>query len=342
MLPAARATIHRPPAPRAPLRGSRLRSSPSSPALARSRTSLSLVLLLSFVGTVLVANPAQADRSTRAETRLLSLMEGERQRAGVSGWSQADDLTTTAVRWSARMADEYGAGGGQRHNPNLASEVCCARRIAENVGWTSGGHADLDGAIDRLHAAFMDSQGHRANVLSSAYTHVGVGVEVHSSGNVYVTVVFREPDGTAPTTAAPRPSPSPSPSPSAAPSPSSAPAPASSPAPSSGPDAPGSTDAATAPSGQAVAATRAPASGTAAGSEVEDSAALGPPMRDPQELARLARQALAEQDHQLKQEVLQELEQTLTSLTHGASRLIDALRWALGLDRTSNPAPTES
>jgi uncharacterized protein YkwD len=319
-----------------PPRGSRLPSSTSSLTLARPRTSLALALALAFVATVLVANPAQAERSTRAEARLLSLMAGERQRAGVSGWSQADDLTTTAVRWSARMADEYGAGGGQRHNPNLASEVCCARGIAENVGWTSGGHADLDGAIDGLHAAFMDSQGHRTNVLSSTYTHVGVGVEVHSSGNVYVTVVFREPDGSAPTTAAPRPSPSPSPSPSAAPSPSSAPSPPSSPAPT-GPDAPGSTDAATAQSGQAVAATRAPASETAAGSEVEDGAALGPPMRDPQELARLARQALAEQDHQLKQEVLQELERTLTSLTDGASRLIDALRWALGLDRSPNP-----
>jgi uncharacterized protein YkwD len=325
-----------------------LRPSPSSPALVRSRTSFSLVLLLSFLATVLVANPAQAERSTRAEARLLSLMAGERQRAGVSGWSQADDLTTTAVRWSARMADEYGAGGGQRHNPNLASEVCCARRIAENVGWSSGGHADLDGAIDRLHAAFMDSQGHRANVLSSAHTHVGVGVEVHSSGNVYVTVVFREPDGSAPTTAAPRPSPSPttaapmpspspSPSPSTAPSPSSGPAPSSSPAPT-GPDAPGATDAATAQSAQAGVPTPARASETAARSEVEDSAALGPPMRDPQELARLARQALAEQDHQLKQEVLQELEQTLTSLTLGASRLIDLLRWALGLDRTPSLA----
>jgi uncharacterized protein YkwD len=318
-----------------------LRSSPRSPALVRSRTSLSLVLLLSFVATVLVADPAHAERSTRAEARLLSLMTDERQRAGVSGWSQADDLTTTAVRWSARMADEYGAGGGQRHNPNLASEVCCARRIAENVGWTSGGHADLEGAIDRLHAAFMDSQGHRANVLSSAHTHVGVGVDVHPSGNVYVTVVFREPDGSAPTTATPRPSPSPSPSPSAAPSPSPAPSPSSSPAPT-GPDEPGSTDAADARTGQAVAATRAPSSGTAAGPEVEDSAGIGPPMRDPKELARLARQALAEQDHQLKQEVLQELEQTLTSLTDGASRLIDALRWALGLDRSPSPARSRS
>jgi uncharacterized protein YkwD len=318
-----------------------LRSSPSpspSPVLVRSRPSLSLVLLLSFVATVLVANPAQAERSTRAEARLLSLMAGERQRAGVSGWSQADDLTTTAVRWSTRMADEYGADGGQRHNPNLASEVCCARRIAENVGWTSGGHVDLDGAIDRLHAAFMDSQGHRANVLSSAHTHVGVGVEVHPSGNVYVTVVFREPDGSAPTTASPRPSPSPSASPSTAPRPSSAPSPSSSPAPSSGPDASGSTDPATARSDQAVAATRAPEPATAAATEVEDSAALRPSMRDPQELARLARQALAEQDHQLKQEVLHELEQTFASLTDGASRLIDALRWALGLDRTPSPA----
>jgi hypothetical protein len=288
------------------------------------------VLVLSVVATVLVASPAQAERSTRAEARLLALMAGERDRTGAPRSSQVDDLTTTASRWSARMADEYGAGGGQGHNPNLAGEVCCARRIAENVGWTSGGHQDLEGAIDRLHAAFMDSQGHRANILSPSHTHVGVGVEVHSSGNVYVTVVFREPDGSAPkaTTASPSPSPSPSPAPSPA-------SPPRSPAPPTGSDAPRSSAPSAEPIGQAEMAAPAPASEPTAGLDAEEGAALGPQMRDPQELARLARQAIAEQDRQLKREVLQELEQALVSLTHGASRLIDALRWALGLDRTS-------
>jgi uncharacterized protein YkwD len=312
-----------------------LPSSLCSPALARSRTSLSLVLVLAVAATTLVVSPAQAERSTRAEARLLSLMAGERDRAGVPRWGQADDLTTTAVRWSARMADEYGADGGQRHNPNLATEVCCARRIAENVGWTSGGHQDLEGAIDRLHAAFMDSQGHRANILAPAHTHVGVGVEVHASGNVYVTVVFREPDGSAPATAASDPSPSPSPSASATPAPSSAPprsAPSSSTPPSTGPAAEDPSAPSAERSGDARAASLATGSGPA-DADVADSVAL-PSARDPQELARLARQALAEQDRQLKREVLQELEETLTSLTDGASRLVEVLRWALGLDRT--------
>jgi hypothetical protein len=80
----------------------------------------------------------------------------------------------------------------------LADEVCCYRRIAENVGWVSGADRDLDGAVDRLHAAFMASAGHGGNVIAGAHTQVGVGAELHPSGNLYVTVVFREPDGSAP------------------------------------------------------------------------------------------------------------------------------------------------
>ncbi|WP_312201420.1 CAP domain-containing protein, partial [Anaerospora hongkongensis] len=38
--------------------------------------------------------------------------------------------------------------------------------------------------------AFMNSSGHRANILNSNYTTVGIGVAYDSAGNVYVVQDF--------------------------------------------------------------------------------------------------------------------------------------------------------
>jgi uncharacterized protein YkwD len=288
---------------------------------------LGSALVLALVAVGLLPTPAHADRSTRAEARLLALMEAERTGAGAPGWSRVDDLTAVAVRWSARMAQDHGADGGQDHNPALSAEVCCYRRIAENVGWVSGADRDLDGAADRLHAAFMASSSHRSNVLASAHTHVGVGVELHPSGNLYVTVVFREPDGSA-APAAPAP-PSSSGSSSDRPASSrSTPTPTADPTPKASEDAEPRPD----PSPSAAPAAVTEADGTTASSEgpAPDEAADDPAMsRDREELARFARWALTERDRRLQEERIEEVRTLVASLGELAAPYVDALRWAL-------------
>ncbi|MBQ9299652.1 MAG: serine protease, partial [Clostridia bacterium] len=46
------------------------------------------------------------------------------------------------------------------------------------------------GTIEKAEAGFMSSSGHRANILGSQWTKVGVGVCVDSNGFVYVTQIF--------------------------------------------------------------------------------------------------------------------------------------------------------
>jgi uncharacterized protein YkwD len=288
---------------------------------------LGSALVVALVAVGLLPTPAQADRSTRAEARLLALMEAERTGAGAPGWSRVDDLTAVAVRWSARMAQDHGADGGQDHNPALSAEVCCYRRIAENVGWVSGADRDLDGAVDRLHAAFMASSSHRSNVLASAHTHVGVGVELHPSGNLYVTVVFREPDGSA-APAAPAPPSSSGSSTDRPASSRSAPTPTADPTPDASEDAEPRPD----PSPSAAPAAVPKADGTTASSEgpTPDEADDEPAMsRDREELAQFARWALAERDRRLQEERIEEVRTLVASLGELAAPYVDALRWAL-------------
>ena len=53
--------------------------------------------------------------------------------------------------------------------------------IGENVG--------VGGTVDSLHQAFMDSPGHRDNILYTTFRHVGIGV-AKKNGRMWVTVIF--------------------------------------------------------------------------------------------------------------------------------------------------------
>ena len=62
------------------------------------------------------------------------------------------------------------------------SGICCFSSLAENVG--------VGSTVAGVHAAFLRSSGHRANLLDPAMRHVGVGV-VSSGGQLWVTEIFR-------------------------------------------------------------------------------------------------------------------------------------------------------
>jgi hypothetical protein len=71
------------------------------------------------------------------------------------------------------------------HNPNATSDVCCWSSMGENVG--------VGSSVSQVQSAFMNSSPHRANILSSTYTQVGIGTARGSDGRLYVDEVFRRP-----------------------------------------------------------------------------------------------------------------------------------------------------
>ena len=89
-------------------------------------------------------------------------------------------LTEVAREQANRMADR----NTLYHNPSLTSDVPRWRWVGENVGYGPD-------AIT-IHVAFMQSPGHRANILDRDYTQVGVGAVVRD-GRVWVAEVFRRP-----------------------------------------------------------------------------------------------------------------------------------------------------
>ncbi len=142
---------------------------------------------LAFTALTLTAAPAGAVSSE--EGRFISKINQERSSRGIHSLATYNDLVTVARRHSQRMADK----GTIWHNDNLGREVSGWTVIGENVG--------MGGTVNDLHQAFMNSPGHRANILDREYNQVGVGVVI-KSGTIYVTAVFVQRASTA---AAPRP-----------------------------------------------------------------------------------------------------------------------------------------
>ena len=110
----------------------------------------------------------------------MDLINEERTRAGLAPLQLSSATASVGRGWSDQMVTD-----GLAHNPDLGAELDRAgvawQTIGENVGYGS--------SVDQIHAMFMGSETHRANILSADYTRVGVGVIV-SGGRVWLTMDF--------------------------------------------------------------------------------------------------------------------------------------------------------
>lgn len=100
----------------------------------------------------------------------------ERYDNGLNGLNYNTGLSDAASEHSDRMADE----GRLFHTSSLLSsfrdEGVSCNRAAENVAYTYHvGKSDAEVA-DRLVDMWMDSSGHRNNVLNGDYDHTGIAV----------------------------------------------------------------------------------------------------------------------------------------------------------------------
>lgn len=101
-------------------------------------------------------------------------------------------------------------GGLQSHARKHTADMIAAGKIyhsssgelqgAAGSGWTKlGENVGRGGSVSSLHKAFMDSSGHRANILGD-YNYAGIGTDT-ANGVLYVTVVFMKKGSTSsPTT----------------------------------------------------------------------------------------------------------------------------------------------
>jgi uncharacterized protein YkwD len=160
-----------------------LRHARRSPVVAAMATVLSLALVTPAERPAAAFTSLPGVRVNAAEERLLSLVNQARTSRGIPRLSIAPGYTDVARRWSGVMASR----AQMSHNPDMVSQVSRSggsawRAVAENVAY--GPNADT------VFSMYMNSTGHRANILSRAYRWIGLGWAERANGVGYNTLVF--------------------------------------------------------------------------------------------------------------------------------------------------------
>jgi len=135
------------------------------------------------------------DRDARvAEIRtmervLLFFVNEERSRRSLRPFTFDGTLRLVALRHSRKMAGENRLSHDFPSYPELdsrlASSGVCFTASGENVSRGS------DCTMRVIHEALMNSPNHRANILSSKFEEIGIGIEMKGKA-IYVTQVFAD------------------------------------------------------------------------------------------------------------------------------------------------------
>ncbi|MBE5811451.1 MAG: hypothetical protein E7318_11040 [Clostridiales bacterium] len=120
------------------------------------------------------------------EQKMVNLLNQDRKNNGRTALTLDPELCRIARIKSADMRD----------NRYFAHESPTYGRVGQmlkHFGYrfsAAGENIAHHANVDKAQAAFMSSQGHRANILSTAWTKVGVGIVQDANGYIYATQIF--------------------------------------------------------------------------------------------------------------------------------------------------------
>jgi len=137
---------------------------------------------------------ADAAFSSTSEQELIAWTNQSREEAGEKPLNVDAELTAIA-RWRSKDMSLRGYFShsippvGGRVFDVISDEDYCYTLAGENIGWNT--HSD-GVATARIHEAFLESPGHRVNVLSERWNVVGVGAYKGTDGRNLWTVLFAD------------------------------------------------------------------------------------------------------------------------------------------------------
>ncbi len=150
------------------------------PARPRTRRRSAGALLAIVLLTVTAAGCMPGDART-----FLDRTNSLRSSVGVRPLNEHDTLTRKAEAWAQHMAKT-----GNLSHSNLSDGLSGLswRALGENVGYSS----PTTDTLKTIHNLFVKSAPHRANLVNSRFTHMGVGVAKDARGRVWVAEVFAQ------------------------------------------------------------------------------------------------------------------------------------------------------
>jgi uncharacterized protein YkwD len=140
----------------------------------RRKRALRIALLAAAIG--LVAAACNPDEAT-----LMDLTNGERTMRGIPALEFNLTLWLKANSWANKMAAD-----GRLSHSNLADgNPYNWKLLGENVGVTCGG------SVLNIHQGFMNSPGHRANILDPRFNYFAIAA-IEANGCIWVVEEFMQ------------------------------------------------------------------------------------------------------------------------------------------------------
>ncbi|MEV0902395.1 CAP domain-containing protein [Actinoplanes sp. NPDC049802] len=128
--------------------------------------------------------------SSSVASEVLRLVNAERKSAGCSSLSRESRLEAAAQKHSELQATQntmsHQLPGEASMGDRVTAEGYRWRGVAENV---AAGYTTAASVMD----GWMNSPGHKANILNCGYKEIGVGRAKSSSGTLYWTQNFATP-----------------------------------------------------------------------------------------------------------------------------------------------------
>jgi len=124
------------------------------------------------------------------EDQVITLVNKERAARGLAALKTNWELSRVARLKSQDMIDK---NYFSHTSPTYGSPFSMMQKFG--LRFSAGGENIAYGqrTPQEVMNAWMNSPGHRANILSSAYTHIGVGAAKKSNGTLYWTQLFMKP-----------------------------------------------------------------------------------------------------------------------------------------------------
>ncbi len=130
------------------------------------------------------------------ESTAFNLVNRDRAAVGSAPLSANQAAVTKAQNWATHLALNSGGvcNSSKLIHSNLTDGAPAGwRALAENIACASG-TGPWSGSVPQLHAQFMGSSGHRANLTNPRYNYAGIGLSMISTGPnswvVFETQVF--------------------------------------------------------------------------------------------------------------------------------------------------------
>lgn len=123
--------------------------------------------------------------STILEARIIQLTNLERQKYGLPPLSQDATLSVAALGHSREMvglnyfSHESPTAGLRSVSERTARAGCTDAEVGENIAYYQG--YSVEAAASRVVRDWMNSPGHRANILRPSFTAIGIGIAFNHS-----------------------------------------------------------------------------------------------------------------------------------------------------------------